>query len=78
MGFIDDERVVLLKKPVTLGLSEQNAVGHHLDKRRVAGLITEANLKTNGISKGTPNSSASRPATVLAATRRGWVCPMVP
>ncbi len=52
MGFINNERVVLLKKPVTLGLCEQNAVGHHLDKRRVAGLITEANLKTNGISKG--------------------------
>ena len=52
MGFINDERVVMLKKSVTLGLSEQNAVGHHLDERRVAGLVTEANLKTNGISKG--------------------------
>ncbi len=42
--FVDDERVVAEQLPVALQLGEQDAVGHHLDQRAVAGRVGEAHL----------------------------------
>ena len=47
MGFIDDQGVVLTQHRVALNLSEQDAVGHHLDQGAVANLVGEANGVAN-------------------------------
>jgi hypothetical protein len=47
VGFVQDDRVVLAKVVVALRLREQDAVGHQLDGRALAGLIVEAHLDAN-------------------------------
>ena len=42
MGLVEDEGVVAQQAAVALDLGEQDAVGHQLDQRAVAGLIGEA------------------------------------
>ena len=41
---VDDDRVVAAQQPVALDLGQQDAVGHHLDQRVVAGLVGEPDL----------------------------------
>ncbi len=41
---VDDQRVVAPQHPVGLDLGQQDAVGHHLDQRVVAGLVGEPDL----------------------------------
>ena len=38
---VDDQRVVLTQRPVALDLGEEDAVGHHLDERRLADMVGE-------------------------------------
>ena len=41
VGLVDDQRVVAAQHPVALDLREEDAVGHHLDERRVTHLVGE-------------------------------------
>ena len=41
---VDDQRVVAEQLPVVLQLGQQDAVGHQLDQRAVAGRVGEADL----------------------------------
>src|ERR1039458_7348826 len=45
---VDDERVVAEQLPVAAHLVEQDAVGHHLDQRAVAGGVGQAALVADG------------------------------
>ena len=47
VGFVDDQRVVLIEEAVVLRLGQQHAVGHHLDERLGAGRVGEANLEAD-------------------------------
>ena len=77
---VDDERVVLAQHPVALDLGQQDAVGHQLDQACASlDLVGEAHLVADGRRRASvPSSSAIRSATVRAAIRRGWVCPIRP
>ena len=44
VGLVDDDRVVAAQVAVALHLVEQDAVGHHLDARRVAAAVGEPHL----------------------------------
>ena len=44
MGFIDDDRVVAVQKPVMLDLRQQDAVGHHLYPGLLRSVVGKANL----------------------------------
>ena len=48
MRLVDDHRVVAQQQPVPLHLGQQDAVGHELDERLVAGLVGEAHLVADG------------------------------
>ncbi len=79
VGLVDDQRVVAPQHPVALDLGEQDAVGHHLDERGLAHLVGEPHRVADvGRRAVDPSSSAIRSAIVRAATRRGWVCPIIP
>jgi hypothetical protein len=76
---VDDQRVVLAEEAVGLGLREQDPVGHQLDHGAVGGLVAEPDLASRRSRPAScPASSAMRAATVRAAMRRGWVCPITP
>ena len=47
MGLINDEGVVVIQKPVMLNFSQQDAIGHQLDKSVAARLVPESNLVTD-------------------------------
>jgi len=44
VGFVDDDRVVALKKAIMLGFGQQNTVGHQLDQGIAVALILETHL----------------------------------
>ncbi len=48
---VEDQRVVTQQPPVPLDLGEQNAIGHQLDQRAVAGLIGEAHGVADGVAE---------------------------
>ena len=48
VGLVDDDRVVLLERPVVLHLGQQDAVGHHLDQRVGRYLVAESHLVADG------------------------------
>ena len=76
---VDDQRVVLAEHPVAGQLGQQDAVGHQLDQRVVADLVGEPHLPADRARRARcRSSSAIRAATVRAASRRGWVCPIMP
>ncbi len=79
VGLVDDDRVVGAQLAVGLDLGEQDAVRHQLDEGGVrVHLVGEADLPADGLAEGVRSSSATRSATVRAAIRRGWVCPIMP
>ena len=45
---VDDQRVVAQQPPVPLHLGQQDAVGHQLDQRLVAGVVVEPHLVADG------------------------------
>ena len=79
---VDDQGVVRREQPVVLELGQQDAVGHQLDQRVLAGPVGEPHLVADGAARLTEtraaSSSAIRSATLRAAIRRGWVCPIIP
>ena len=48
MRLVDDQRVVAQQPPVPLHLGQQDAVGHQLDQRLVAGVVVEPHLIADG------------------------------
>ena len=44
MSLVDDDRVVLGEVAILLGLGEEDAVGHELDQRALAGVVGEADF----------------------------------
>ena len=51
MGLVEDEGVVAQQASVALDLGEQDAVGHQLDQRAVAGLVGEAHRVADGVAE---------------------------
>ena len=51
MGLVEDERVVAQQPAVALDLGEQDAVGHQLDQRAVAGLVGEPHGVADGLAQ---------------------------
>ena len=47
VGLVDDDGVVRVEPRIGARLGEQNAVGHHFEKRVAACLVVEAHLDTN-------------------------------
>ena len=47
MGLVDDQRVVSGQIRISLGLRQQDAVGHHLDIGSLADMVAEADLITD-------------------------------
>ncbi len=52
MGLVDDDGVVRRESPVGLRLGQQDAVGHQLDVRLLAGAVPEADLVTDRVPQG--------------------------
>ena len=44
VGFVDDDRIVAVQKPVVLNLRQQDTVGHHLYTGLLGGVIGKTNL----------------------------------
>jgi hypothetical protein len=55
VGLVDDQRVVATQHPVALDLGEQDAVGHHLDERRLADLVGEAHRVADVVAQLRPD-----------------------
>ena len=51
VGLVEDEGVVAQQASVALDLGEQDAVGHQLDQRAVAGLVGEAHRVADGVAE---------------------------
>jgi hypothetical protein len=51
VGLIDDQRVVAAEHTVARELVQQDAVGHDLDQRRVAGVVGEPHLVADGLAE---------------------------
>ena len=47
MGFVDDQRIVVIEIAVVLRLGQQHAVGHDFDERAGSGHVGEANLEAD-------------------------------
>ncbi len=54
VGLVDDQRVVAAQQSVLLDLGEQDAVGHELDQRVLAGVAGEAHLVADDVGVGGP------------------------
>ena len=67
-----EERRLLAEFVVHHGFAQQHSVGDELD----VGVGTRAVVETDAVTD--PRSSATRFATVMAATRRGCVIPITP
>ena len=51
VGLVEDQGVVAQQASVALDLGEQDAVGHQLDQRAVAGLVGEAHRVADGVAE---------------------------
>ena len=51
MRLVEDQRVVAQQAAVALDLGEQDAVGHQLDQRAVAGLVGEPDGVADGVAE---------------------------
>jgi len=52
MRFVDDDRIVAVQKRIRLHFHQQDAVGHELDERLLAGSIFETDLVSDGSPEG--------------------------
>ena len=64
--------------PVPLQLGQQDPVSHQLDLRVPPTRSVNRTWYLTVRPSGVRSSAATRSATVLAASRRGWVCPIIP
>ena len=51
MRLVNNQRVVLIQKPVVLGFRQQNAVSHQFNQTFRAGVVAKTNLETNGFAQ---------------------------
>ena len=49
MGLINNERVVLIQKPILLAFSQKNTVSHELDQGVWVGVILKPHFVTHGM-----------------------------
>ena len=73
MRFVDDQRVVFPQSAITVGFSQQNAVGHHLNKCSVVGAIVETNLVAHRMRAGL-FQLMRQPCGKCACGDPAWLC----